>query len=150
MIEWLKFQWAQYRIHRQMDRISRAHDIAEEQARANSADGEKLHEIGYEFYMEHELFEDEINQLTTRYYTRLANRLMIPIPKFEPTGGAWGESAFRPGRYYLTTSALHELRAAIRAEKRARTDAWLAWLPLITGLVGILGALIGLVAVIKK
>ena len=133
-----------------MDGISRTHDIAEERARASGADDKKLSEIGYEFYMENERAEDEISQLTTRYYTRMANRLMIPIPKFQPTGGAWIESAYRPGRYILTTSALHELRAAVRAEKKARTDAWLAWLPLITVLVGVLGALTGLVAIVKK
>ena len=89
MMEWVKFQWAQNRIHREMDRISRAHNIADARARANGADDEKLSEIGFDFYTEHELAEDEINQLTTRYYTRQANYLMIPIPKFEPEGGAW-------------------------------------------------------------
>ena len=86
-------------------------------------------------------------RLTSNYYVRLAHRMLIPVPEFKTEGGHWMESEEHPGRYHLTPQTLHELRAAIRSEKKARREEWTVWLVLITG---ILGALSGLVAIIKN
>jgi hypothetical protein len=72
--------------------------------------------------------------------------MLIPVPEFKTEGGAWMESQ-ETGLYHLTPHALHELRAAIRAEKKARREEWTIWLAL---LIGAIGALSGLVAIIKK
>ena len=147
MIAWARFRLEQHRIHRWMDKISHAGKEAEEKARARGATAEELYELGHNSHFEHRLADDELIRLTSNYYVRLANRMLIPVPEFKTEGGAWLESQERPGLYHLTPEALHDLRAAIRAEKKARREEWTIWL---AGLTGLIGAISGLVAIIKK
>lgn len=83
--------------------------------------------------------------LVSSYLVAVANRLLIPTPKFKTEGGEW-EQALSTGRYHLNISALAELRAAIRKEQKEHHEIWLLWFAALTGLVG---ALIGLVTVAK-
>ena len=147
MIGWAKFRWEQLKIERWMDKISRAHTEAEEKARARGATAQELYDLGHEHHFEHRLAEDEMIRLTSSYYVRLANRMLIPIPEFKTEGGAWTESQQRPGLYHLTPQALHDLRATIRAERKARREEWTIWL---AGFTGVIGAISGLIAIIKK
>ena len=52
-----------------------------------------------------------------------------------------------PNRFFITEHGIDHMRAAIRAERKARVELFLMWMP---GVVGILGALIGLVAVLTS
>lgn len=117
MITRATFYWKQRRIQRWKDQISRAHTIAEKEARAKGATNEELHELPYEFIFQHRLANDEMIRLTSNYYEGQANRMVIPVPEFKIEGGAWMESEECPGRYHLTHEALHGLRSAIRLEK---------------------------------
>lgn len=146
MIQWITFRWKQYQLECWIDKISRAHKEADHKARAKGATADELHEIGHRYHFEHRLAEDEIIRLTSAYYARLANRMLIPVPEFKIDGGAWMESR-ETGLYHLTPQALHELRATIRAEKKARREEWTIWLALF---IGAIGALSGLIAIIKK
>jgi len=105
-----------------------------------------MYELGHDFHFEHLLAGDEMIRLTSSYYVRVANRMLIPVPEFKAEGGAWVESQ-QTGLYHLTPQALHDLRATIRAEGKARRDEWSVWLVLVTGVIG---ALSGLIAIIKK
>jgi hypothetical protein len=104
------------------------------------------YELGHGYHFEHLLADDEMIRLTSSYYLRLANRMLIPTPEFKTEGGAWMESQ-QTGLYHLTPQALHELRATIRAEQKARREEWTVWFVLATGVIG---ALSGLIAIIKK
>jgi len=146
MIQWITFRWKQYQLEQWVDKISRAHKEADQKARAKGAAGDELQELGHKFHTEHRLAEDEIIRLTSAYYVRLANRMLIPVPEFKTEGGAWMESR-ETGLYHLTPKALHELRATIRAERKARREEWTIWLALV---IGAIGALSGLIAIIKK
>jgi hypothetical protein len=146
MLSWVKFRWQQHKIERWMDRISSAHKEAEQKARAQSATADEIHDLGHQYDLEHLLADDEMIRLTSSYYLRLANRMLIPLPEFKTEGGAWVESV-PTGRYHLTPQALHDLRATIRAEKKARREELTAWLAMI---IGVIGALSGLIAIIKK
>ena len=147
MIERVRFWWAQRRIHRSMDDISRAHGDAVKKAKASGANAETVYELGHGYHSEHTLAEDELSSITSAYYRRLADRLLIPVPEFKEEGGGWIESEIGPGRFHLTPKALTDLRSAIRMERKERREEWTVW---ITLLVGVIGALIGLVAVLCK
>jgi hypothetical protein len=115
-------------------------------ARASGAKADELEQIRHEHHFEHQMAEDELARLTSAHYMRIARKLQIPIPPFQQESGAWMESSMRGG-YYLTSVARHELRAAIRAERKARRDEWTIWVSLT---VGIIGSFTGLVAVWKN
>jgi len=53
-------------------------------------------EIGSSYHAEYMRADDEIKGLTSRYYVRLANRLLVPFQNTKKTGGAWTESLERP------------------------------------------------------
>ncbi|MGC2459250.1 MAG: hypothetical protein WA435_14785 [Gallionellaceae bacterium] len=146
MLNWIKFRREQHKIERWMDKISRAHKDAEKNVREKGASSEALYQLGHEYCFEHLLADDEMIRLTSSHYVRLANRMLIPVPEFKTEGGAWMESE-QTGLYHLTPQAVHELRATIRAEKKARREEWTIWLALMTGVIG---ALSGLIAIIKK
>jgi hypothetical protein len=146
LIEAFQFWREQRRIHTWMDKLSRSYDEEVAKIRASGVDHDELNRIAHERHFEQRVAEDELNRLTSRYYVRLANRLLIPIPEFKEEGGAWMESSVRGG-YYMTPSALNELRTAIRAERKARREEWTVWLSLA---VGFIGSVTGLVAVWKK
>jgi len=147
MIDWIKFRWQQHKIHEWLDGISRAQKVAEDEASAKGANAQELHDLGYSFFSERQIADDELIRLTSDYYVRLANRLLVPVPEFETVGGAWMESEVRSNRYHLRPEALHELRSSIRAEQKARREEWTIWLAALTGIIG---ALSGLIAIIKK
>ncbi len=146
MLAYIRFRWEQHKIERWMDKISHAHKDAEQKARARGATDAELHELGHNSHFEQLLADDEMIRLTSFYYLRLANRMLIPVPEFKTEGGVWVESQ-RTGQYHLTPQALHDLRATIRAEKKARREEWTIWLALGMGLIGTLS---GLIAIIKK
>ena len=125
-----------------MDKNSRESKQAIDKARANGANAEELHNIGYDFHIESIPLEDEMIQLNHAYYVKLAHRLLIPVPKFTIEGGDWVELESRPGRYHLAPQVLHELRATIRREKKERRDGWLIWITALTGLLGVLSGLL--------
>lgn len=146
MIEWAKFRWEQQRIQRSRNRISRTYEKKEKEARAKGGDSDVLSSLEYSWDFELKLEDDEMLNLIHRYYRRQADRLMVPVPPFKAEGGAWEESE-KDGSYHLTQEALHDLRSAIRAEKKARREGWMVWL---AAFIGLIGALSGLIAIIKK
>lgn len=89
--------------------------------------------------------DDAISSLTTDYYIREANRLMIPAPD-HPDEKYWNESRFS-GCYVLTLEGLAKLRSEVRHEKKERFDRAQM---IFTLSIGLMGALIGLVSLWKK
>jgi hypothetical protein len=87
---------------------------------------------------------DSLHNLHYDYLWNQAARLMIPIPDPRDTDN-WEDSEFGPFGRRPRKKAINELRAAVRAEKKARMDLLVIWLPSV---IGIIGALTGLAAVL--
>jgi hypothetical protein len=114
-----------------------------------NAPREEQEEIANRHHSDQKWVEDELRKLYHSYYVHQANRLRIPVPPFQESGGAWMESSISQG-WYLTPEALHALRDEIRAERKARRDEWLAWIPLLALVVSVISALTALVVVWKS
>jgi predicted SAM-dependent methyltransferase len=139
----------QRRIQAWTDRISKSYDEAMKGARERKASSEELDRIAHEHHFEHQVAEDELYKLQSGHLIRVANRLMVPVPPFKTKDGAWMESSIRGG-WHLTPEAMHDLRAAIRAERKARREEWTVWVSLLALTVGVLSSLTALVAVWKN
>jgi hypothetical protein len=81
--------------------------------------------------------------LMTWYLIDIAEKLMIEVP--HPSPPDWREAEFHLHRVYLTETSIFKLRAAIRTERKERSELARSWLSSITGLIGVL---IGLLAII--
>jgi hypothetical protein len=90
------------------------------------------------------LIDDDISQLSSDYYEREAQRLLLQVPEFSERSDKWEKLAFTE-RWRLTRSTMLELRSAIRTERRERSEHARLWL---AGITGVIGALIGLLAII--
>ena len=91
-----------------------------------------------------DIIDDDIAQLLSTYLQSETQRLYLPVPGFNTQGGKWEKSDVS-GRHRLSQSAIVELRSAIRAEKKERSELARSWLTSIAGLIGVL---IGLFAII--
>ena len=53
-------------------------------------------------------------------------------------------------RRYLNEHGMSEVRAAIRAERKARAELIVMWVPMISGVAGLIGTFTGLVASVHE
>jgi hypothetical protein len=90
--------------------------------------------------------DEQVRYLIGRYLLDEANRLIITTPAREENGPEWVQSRYSD-RWLLSDPAINDLRAKIRAEKKARAERVLMWLPVVGAITGLLGVLTGLVAV---
>ena len=91
--------------------------------------------------------DDAIRQLQDNHLIRRARRYVLPIPPFNRQLGNWEESDFT-GKWQLTAKAFGELRGAVRAERKARRDAWQSHIVGISAATGLIGGITGLISVI--
>lgn len=118
-------------------------------ARTKKASEDAIDRLIEDERFESDLISDEIQSLHSRYLTRQASVLDIPIPKFTKTGPGyekWTQSEVT-GRYRLSNEARHDLRALVEAAAKAKRESWTWWVPIIFGLIG---AITGLMAVWEK
>jgi post-segregation antitoxin (ccd killing protein) len=103
--------------------------------------------------------DHEIAVCNHRQLIREAERLGIPVPRFDGADSAaeamarsgpplWERSDLT-GIYVLSRAAQATLRAEIRKEKKERGELWLRWVPFVATLAGLVGSLIGLFAIKK-
>jgi hypothetical protein len=90
------------------------------------------------------LIDDDISQLMSDYIEREAQKLFLSVPEFTRGSDKWEKSGFVE-HWRLTQATMLELRSAIRAEKKERSELARSWL---AGLTGLIGVIIGLLAVI--
>jgi hypothetical protein len=146
MFDYLRFWWKLRRVERWRRGTEAKYDKELKEARQRKAMGTELHEIGERAFWENRVYDEEVWQLHTRYLFAEANRLVIPTAEYHAPE-AWEEGG--TGRY-LTLKSLNELRAAVRAEKKFRREAWLTWVPLITALTGLCGVIVGVLSVVGR
>jgi hypothetical protein len=115
-------------------------------ARLANASRAEQEEIERRHHADQKWAEAELQRLYHSYHVYQANKLRIPVPPFQDSGGAWMESPVGHG-WHLTPQAMQALRAEIRAERKTRRDEWLAWIPLLALIVSIISALTALVVV---
>lgn len=137
-------QWVLWRRLRRTNRFYRGKMAELESSRtATSRDLDSHHA---EWRAEAEIFEEEIRSFETWRLLRKASRLNIPTPRVGDENWEQGGS----GEWSLTSTGYSRVRGAIREERRARREMWLAWLPLITAISGLIGMLTGLAAILRK
>ena len=90
-------------------------------------------------------YREEIARLHSEHLVHQAVRLFIPIPSIDDEA-MWKKSN-TTNQFFMTEQAINQLRVAIRAERKARTEVFLMWVP---GVIGLLGAAIGLAAILVK
>ena len=142
MFDYLRFRWKLGQLERDLRQTDNKYEADIKAARQRKASADDVDSIEHAQMSEHFLFRDEIQTLHSRYLSTQASRLIIPRP---PLGDEtmWEKDGL--DRHILSEAGINHLRAAIRAERKARLELFLMWVP---GVVGILGALIGLVAML--
>jgi hypothetical protein len=142
MFGYFGFRWELFRLERGMRQLGREGDARVAVAKSNNASAEEIHAIERDDAIEGFRFQDEIRQLHSRYICTQSAPLIIPRPDFKDET-MWEKEG--PNYIYLTEHGINHMRAAIRAERKARLEMFLMWVP---GVVGILGTLIGLAAIL--
>jgi hypothetical protein len=143
MFGYLELRWKLWKLARTWDVIESAQEERHKEAKARHASSDELSVIESEEAGEYFEYQNAVYKAHTRYLTSKAYRLIVAIPTSSDEG-MWEED-HGDGRRYLTEKGIGALRAAIRAEQKARVEMFLMWMP---GVVGILGALIGLASVL--
>jgi hypothetical protein len=90
----------------------------------------------------------EIALHETNYLVARAEKHLVPVPVIDAnnfTPNAKWRWSNRHAEYYLTPPAIQELRSAVRAERKERSELARSWLPAIAAIVS---ALIAVLAVI--
>ena len=88
---------------------------------------------------------EKIDQLNSRRFCQIANKLMVPIPDRNDKE-MWQEQPFSRRRI-LSSKGIWELKKLIRQEKRERREGYVVWLAASTGIIG---AFTGLAAVLSR
>lgn len=125
-----------------------AKDIAAARA---AKDPEKVESLERDHQFEIQMHQEEIDLQLTRYLTRMARRLHVPLPRYKNDDGVdsadWYEG---PISYYrmLTAEGVTKLRDEIRREMKARHESKALWIPWLSAITGAIGAATGLVALL--
>jgi hypothetical protein len=143
MFGYLRFRWKLGQLERERRRVEKINAAEIATARKRNASADDIYVIENDAAGDYFHFQDEIKKLHSRYLSSQASRLLIPYPQLNDDS-MWEREG--PNHFYLTEHGINHMRAAIRAERKARVELFLMWMP---GVVGILGALIGLVAVLS-
>ena len=141
MFGYLRLRWKIWRLEGRAGKDEHATAKAVGIAMARGASSQEIDEItggGDEGVLRR-----RIHAAMSKYLVSKANRLVIPLPDWEDER-FWSVNS-EAGEPVLTRAGINELRSAIRAEKKAGQERFLAWVP---GIIGILGAMIGLAAIL--
>jgi hypothetical protein len=148
MFAWLRYRYKLSRLQRNGQNVRLQYDkemrISREQNKSEEEIAELIHTHSNKLQNSHiDTVVLEIN-----YLVSLAYKHLVPVPTVDAnhfipnTKWRWSN---RHDEYYLTPMAIQELRSAVRAERKERSELARSWLPAITGLIA---AVIALLAVI--
>ena len=143
MIGTLRFRYHLLRIELVQNKTKRSYDRDLKKAKLEKASPERIRSIQDEDEHEWRFAEDEKNELVSRYLLEHAYKHSLPIPGIGSVE-SWEESK-TTGVRLLTAKAQREMRLAIRAERKDRSENTRLWLTRLTGLIG---AITGLVALL--
>ena len=145
MIEWLKYKLELHRFGKLSEKYSRKAGVAGNRAIKRGYDDGELSSIAQESIN----LENMIKNYQTQYYTRVCQKLVLPMPE-----------TLNSEYYYkfdfdidmgdiliLTPSGFHHVRNLIYEERKRKREICGFWVAI---LIGFIGALTGLVAVFKN
>jgi hypothetical protein len=142
MFDYLQLRWKLWKLARVWDGIEGANNARLAQAKEQKASRDDLREIDEESAHDYFEYQDDVRAAHSRFLVSRASQLIVPIPE-RADKTMWEDD--KMGRTSLTELGINTVRAAVRAERKARLEMFLMWVP---GVVGILGTLIGLAAVL--
>jgi len=142
MLEYLKFQYKLNKLFREKDKTRKLYAKSIEELRSKTASRDEFESLYAEERSMMVLAEHEIENLTTTYFIRVAQRKFIEIPVWNDEN-AWISSSLDPNRRVLSNAAISELRSKIMTYRKERNEQLV---PLISALTGLAGAVIGLIA----
>lgn len=146
MKDWLKLK----KLERELETIEKKHSAFQqsEKYKKMSPEGKSNEDDAY-IACEYFPLRDEIEDIRSRMFLKKARKLGIPYPKYydKACEEFWTQSGF--GFHYLTDKGYHEIRKAMREEKKARREAVLCWAPLITVLTGLLGVIATVLSILR-
>ncbi|MBC9883855.1 hypothetical protein G8O24_42030 [Bradyrhizobium sp. INPA01-394B] len=144
MFDYLRFQWELSKIQRADLKKFRKYEDWIKEAKAKKDSAGEIETLEYERNMDGIDSADEIRRLHSRYYTRQAARMLIPLPDASDKT-MWEHVP--PNRVYCTEQGIMHIRSIVRAERKARLEMFLMWVP---GVVGLLGGAIGLASILMR
>lgn len=145
MIDRFKYRWQLNRLLHKRKKTERYYDKLLKNAKKEGQKRDEIEALRQEAGSEYFDIQDEIDLLITSNLLRVAEKLILPIPKSD-NAEMWEESRYF-SRKVLTKKGVAKLRTAIRDERKDKRDAYLPW---IAGLTGLIGAITGLLAVILR
>lgn len=116
-------------------------------------DKDRVESLELDHRFEIQMHEEEADLELTRYLTRQARRLHVPLPRYKNDDGSESEHWYEGSLTYyrmLTTEGVAKLRDEIRREKKARHESKAVWIPWLSAITGAIGAATGLVALLIK
>ena len=140
MFEYLKYKRTLQKLRKEQFKVSKEL----EQVSTNATTPDDYAE-GSSIYQEEEKITKWIEFLQTKYYKRICENLIIPVPD-NNDDNLYCKYDFdnNEGEVYIfTTKGFYHIRKLIREERKEICY----WISIITGLIGVL---IGLIAIIKK
>ncbi|MBR1090792.1 hypothetical protein JQ621_25300 [Bradyrhizobium manausense] len=143
MFDYLRFRWKLWGTERQRRAAGKVYEKDLAAAKARKASAEEIEEVSSRGMTDDYELDDEVVQLHTAYLLAEARRLMLAAPEIRDEE-RWG-CGIVTGRRQLTKKGIVEMRAAIRAEKKASREGLLLWVPGITGILGLVVALAAIV-----
>lgn len=143
MFEMIRFHWKLRRLHRAQDENSIEHHAAIKALRGRKATRDDLDSTHAGYAHEDDIIEYEIRSISTRYYTRVARRLLVSVPSMGDSKYWIEDDTF--GGHLLNAAGIKLVRERIREEVNARWEFALKWATLS---IGVIGALTGFMAVL--
>jgi len=138
-MDYLKFLWQLWRWQKQYIEDERRTEAAVAAAKARGCEASEIEEIWGG--SDAQVLRYRVRRAMSDYLIAEADRLLIPLPDKEDEK-IWENIERYPT---LTQQGINEVRAEIRAERKARMELFVMWVP---GVVGVLGALIGLASIL--
>jgi hypothetical protein len=140
MFEFIKYSLELRKLEREYSRIDR--EYSTQKKGLSSEELQNLH--AEESSVVWPVLE-KIDQLNSRRFCHIANKLMVPLPDRNDKE-MWQEQPLSRKRI-LSSKGIWELKKLIRQEKRERREGFVVWLAALTGFFG---AITGLAAILSR
>lgn len=136
MIATLRFRYRLFRIELVQSKMKQSYDRDLEKAKLEKAGYERIRSIQNDDEHEWRTTEDEKSDLVSCYLLAQTRKHSLPIPGIESI--EFWEDSNTTGKRLLTAKAQREMRLAIRAERKDRSENARLWLTGLTGLMDII------------
>ncbi len=134
-----------YRLSRELASTRRFYERHITEARKRRAPRAEIEQLYDEMRLQTEVTDLELDRLITIRLRRVADRLLLTLPKYEDKE-VWEKE--NPLNYLiLTHEGMKSVRRSIRQARREAAEYFLKW---VVPMIGIIGALTGLIAVWKR